>query len=55
MRPGGAGQVVFIAVGTPPRSDGSADLSFIENVAAEVAVSMKGYTVIVEKSTVPVE
>jgi len=52
---GHSAQVVFIAVGTPPRSDGSADLSFIENVASEVAVNMREYTVIVEKSTVPVE
>ena len=46
---------VFIAVGTPPRPDGSADLSAIEKVAEEIAHSMSGYTVIVEKSTVPVE
>ncbi|NLO90370.1 MAG: UDP-glucose/GDP-mannose dehydrogenase family protein [Elusimicrobia bacterium] len=52
---GEAAQVVFIAVGTPPRADGSADLSFIENVAREIAVSMSAYTVVVEKSTVPVE
>ncbi|MFA5139688.1 MAG: UDP-glucose/GDP-mannose dehydrogenase family protein [Elusimicrobiota bacterium] len=48
-------QVVFIAVGTPPRPDGSADLSCVENVAAEVARCMRDYTVIVDKSTVPVE
>lgn len=48
-------QVVFIAVGTPPRPDGSADLSCVENAAAEVARCMRGYTVIVDKSTVPVE
>ena len=45
----------FIAVGTPPRSDGSADLSYVENVAREIAVHMKKYLIIVEKSTVPVE
>ncbi|OGR89220.1 MAG: UDP-glucose 6-dehydrogenase [Elusimicrobia bacterium RIFCSPLOWO2_01_FULL_60_11] len=45
----------FIAVGTPPRSDGSADLSYVENVAREIATHMKKYLVIVEKSTVPVE
>jgi UDPglucose 6-dehydrogenase len=45
----------FIAVGTPPRSDGSADLSYVENVAREIASNMKKYLVIVEKSTVPVE
>ncbi len=56
MRTGGrAAQVVFIAVGTPPRPDGSADLSAVEAVAAEVAACMRGYTVIVDKSTVPVE
>lgn len=48
-------QVVFIAVGTPPRSDGSADLTFIEAVAREIAKHLKAYTVIAEKSTVPVE
>ncbi|MEK7388090.1 MAG: UDP-glucose/GDP-mannose dehydrogenase family protein [Elusimicrobiota bacterium] len=47
--------VVFIAVGTPPRPDGSADLSAVENVAETVAKHMQGYTVIVDKSTVPVE
>ncbi len=47
--------VVFIAVGTPPRPDGSADLSAIEAVAMTVAKHMTGYTVIVDKSTVPVE
>jgi len=48
-------QVVFIAVGTPPRDDGSADLTFIESVARDIALNMRGYTVIAEKSTVPVE
>ncbi|MCM2304983.1 MAG: UDP-glucose/GDP-mannose dehydrogenase family protein [Elusimicrobia bacterium] len=47
--------VVFIAVGTPPRHDGSADLSAVEAVAETVAKHMTGYTVIVDKSTVPVE
>ena len=47
-------QVVFIAVGTPPRADGSADLTNIEAVATEVARAVSGYTVIVVKSTVPV-
>ncbi len=47
--------VVFIAVGTPPRPDGSADLSAIETVAETVAKHMDSYTVIVDKSTVPVE
>lgn len=48
-------EVVFIAVGTPPRPDGSADLSAVEAVAEEVARHMTDYTVIVDKSTVPVE
>ncbi len=46
--------VVFIAVGTPPQEDGSADLSHVLQVAAEVAQCMEGYKVIVTKSTVPV-
>lgn len=46
---------VFIAVGTPPRDDGSADLSAVENVSKEIALNMSDYTVVVEKSTVPVE
>ena len=46
--------VVFIAVGTPPRGDGSADLRFVEEVAKEIAVNLDGYKVIVTKSTVPV-
>src|SRR3989338_440407 len=47
--------LAFIAVGTPPRSDGSADLSYVENVARNIAVHLKKYLVVVEKSTVPVE
>jgi UDPglucose 6-dehydrogenase len=46
--------VVILAVGTPPKEDGSADLSFIEAAASDVARHMNGYKVIVTKSTVPV-
>lgn len=46
---------VFIAVGTPPRSeDGHADMSYVYQAAKELAVHLEGYTVIVTKSTVPV-
>jgi UDPglucose 6-dehydrogenase len=45
---------VFIAVGTPPRGDGSADLKYIEEVSKEIARYMDSYKVIVTKSTVPV-
>ena len=46
--------VVFIAVGTPPKEDGSADLSYIKDVATTIAENLNGYKVIVTKSTVPV-
>ncbi|MBH0200833.1 MAG: UDP-glucose/GDP-mannose dehydrogenase family protein [Nitrospira sp.] len=46
--------VLFIAVGTPPRGDGSADLSYVEEVGRGIGQNMKGYKVIVTKSTVPV-
>ncbi len=45
--------VIFIAVGTPPRDDGSPDLSFIFEVAESIASHMNGYKVVVTKSTVP--
>ena len=46
--------VVFITVGTPPSSNGEADLSYVEGVARELARSLNGRKVVVEKSTVPV-
>ena len=46
--------VIILAVGTPPKDDGSADLSFIEAAALDVARHMNGYKVVVTKSTVPV-
>ena len=47
-------QAIFIAVGTPPRSDGSADLVFVREVAASISRHLNGYKVIVTKSTVPI-
>jgi UDPglucose 6-dehydrogenase len=47
-------QVVFIAVGTPPGEDGSADLKYVLGVAKEIGESMSSYCVVVTKSTVPV-
>lgn len=49
------GEVLFIAVPTPPQADGSVDLSFIEKVAREIAQYLESYRVIVDKSTVPVK
>lgn len=51
------GEIVFIAVPTPPQPDGSVDLKFIEKVAREIAAVLKpnAYRVIVDKSTVPVK
>lgn len=47
-------QIVFLAVGTPSRDDGSADLQYIEQAARDVARAMTQYCAIVIKSTVPV-
>lgn len=46
--------VVFIAVGTPPGQNGEADLSYVEQVSCEIAGAIQDYTLLVEKSTVPV-
>lgn len=46
--------VVFLAVGTPPKDDGSPDMSFYQQAAKDVAEAMNGYKVLVTKSTVPV-
>src|SRR5438132_1508592 len=46
--------IVFIAVGTPPKVDGQTDLSAVEAVAREIGRAMERYTVVVNKSTVPV-
>lgn len=46
--------VIFIAVGTPPALDGSADLRFVLEVATNIGKYMNGYKVVVDKSTVPV-
>jgi len=47
-------QIIFIAVGTPAREDGSADLSAVEAVAKQIGRAMNGRKVVVDKSTVPV-
>jgi UDPglucose 6-dehydrogenase len=47
--------VIFIAVPTPPQTDGSVDLSYIERVARDIAAAMTSYKIVVDKSTVPVK
>src|SRR5215813_5109395 len=46
--------IIFITVGTPPKADGETDLGAVEQVAAAIGRAMEKYTVIVNKSTVPV-
>src|ERR1700752_2425525 len=46
--------VIFLAVGTPPKPDGSPDLSYVESAAGSIADFMDGYKVVVTKSTVPI-
>ena len=46
--------VCFIAVGTPQGEDGSADLKYVQEVAKSIGQSIKQYTVVIDKSTVPV-
>ncbi len=50
----GASQVVFIAVGTPEGETGDADLRYVLEAAKQIGLAMKQYTIVVDKSTVPV-
>lgn len=47
-------EIVFLALPTPPDEDGSADLSYVLNAASQIGNLLKHYTVVVNKSTVPV-
>lgn len=47
-------EIIFIAVGTPPAMDGSADLQYVLNVAREIGENIENYKVIINKSTVPI-
>ena len=46
--------VIFVCVNTPPRKDGSADMSYVEGVSRKIAENLNKYKLVVEKSTVPV-
>ena len=46
--------LIFIAVGTPDKGDGSTDLKYVFNVAKVIGENLNGYKVIVDKSTVPI-
>ena len=48
-------EVLFICVNTPPKNNGEADLSYVENVSREIARNLKEYRLVVGKSTVPVQ
>lgn len=50
----GKSEIIFIAVGTPPKSDGHADLTAVEEAAKAIAANMDRYKVVVNKSTVPI-
>ena len=47
-------EIIFVCVPTPPRDNGDADLTYVETVSKEIALSLSSYKLIVEKSTVPV-
>ena len=49
-----SGEVLFIAVGTPTKEDGGADLKYVKTVAADIGKFMNEYKIVVDKSTVPV-
>ncbi len=47
-------KILFIAVGTPPKEDGSADLKYVLEVASEIGQNLNSYAVVIDKSTVPI-